>query len=165
MITAGQALIIALTATASPNGQISAGNVIVEPRDERYTVSVVSVARAPSDQSVVSNGTLALIEKDTGRIVSLQKLALPGSGLPLPQVQPGSTPITAAKAYENAVSALQGHDNYDKQGRLSVILKPGHYEVTFPLIVTAPGSMGADYAYQIWLDAKTGATLKILVPS
>jgi len=161
MITAGQALMIALAASVQQLGQQPAGNAFVELRDAIYWVSLIPATSAAPGAPKSGEAVLVKVDHDTG------DAAAPGVAADgrRPERSPDVSSISIAAAYDHAIAALRGFDNYDKQARLSVVLRNDHYEVTFPPIVTAPVSRGIDYAYQVWVDAASGGIVKILVPS
>ena len=74
--------------------------------------------------------------------------------------------IDGAKAYQVALDAIAGYEHYDKQGRFTVQLQGEDYVITFPLISEGGDSArGADYAYQVSVDGRTGAVGSILAAS
>lgn len=74
--------------------------------------------------------------------------------------------IDGAQAYDTALKVIAGYEHYDKKGRFTVRLQKDSYVVTFPLFPSGDsGARGADYAYQILVDARTGVVSEILTAS
>lgn len=157
MITAAEALIIAGAAAFAAGWPDWIGSVVVTPQGSKYEVLMAaspSAGRADRDASVV-------VDARSGRAIRVQYGHTPAQ----PEAAPHGTAMPAAAAYQAALTALQGFDAYDRHGRLSILLRPDRYEITFPNPVGAPGSRGADYAVQVWLSPDAGRTLRILVAS
>ena len=154
MITAGQALMIALAAALQHIGSQPAGNAFVDLHDGVYQVALIPVTNA------APGGLLIAVDHATGTSAPPRVTA----DARRPERRTGESSISIAVAYDTAIAALQGFENYDKQGRLTIVLRRDHYEVTFPPIVTGPMSRGIDYAYQVWVDAATSRVVKVLVP-
>lgn len=162
MITAGKALLIASMVAAQQGAQAPwVGNVTVEPVGGIYRVLFVAMVPSPAP---APSALLVIVERASGRVTKIENAPVTIASLTPPVSIPGAV-IPATKAYETAVAALQGHENYDKEGRVTVQLKTDRYEVTFPLPSTQAGGRGPDYAYQIWVDPWSGAVTKILVAS
>jgi hypothetical protein len=157
MITAGQALMIALTAAAGPNGKLDAGNAIVEQTGDSFTVSIV--ADAPTTLGARDSAAFVMIDKNTGNVIARKIVPLSDCKLPSPHPDSGLVPISVAMAYERALAAIPQGTKYDQYGRLTVTLDDNRYIVTFPLAVQSPTTRGPSFAVQIWIDARTGANV------
>lgn len=164
MITASQALLIALAAAVHHVGTPFVGSALVLPKDGLFEVVLIEAQRCDAGRHEPAKA-LVVIDKSSGAVVSV----IDGKSDPrrfdeVPEVTLAGQ-LPAAEALEKAVAALQGLDGYAPDGRLTVILKSDHYEVTFPQPPRPAGSLGGDFAYQIWIDAKSGATTKALAAS
>jgi hypothetical protein len=154
MITAGQALMIALTAAVGPSGKVDAGNAIVEQTDDGYTVSIV--AEAPTSLGVRDSVAFVTIDKTTGKVIARKMVPLADCILPLPKLESGLVPISLSMAYERALAAIPQGTPYDLYGRLTITLELNRYVVTFPFGPVSATTRGPSFAVQIWIDARTG---------
>ena len=72
--------------------------------------------------------------------------------------------ISKEEALDIAKKRIHRHADYVKSLAIRVELQGAVYIVTFPFYLP-PGTRGPDYAARVWIDAKTGAVLKILAGS
>jgi hypothetical protein len=160
-ISSHKALQIAYAAIADRPYSTRAGDIVVEQKHGQFGVTFVFL----SDETRDVRG-LDVAVSDAGLVLAVSDI----SSLEKWQTEPVSllfrSFISAKKAYDIALAALKGFEEYDKRGRLTVDLHGGVYFVTFPLLHTPmQGSRAADYAVQVQLDARTGEVLKTLVAS
>jgi hypothetical protein len=137
------------------------GNIVVEPAPETFRVSLVDL---PVEGGPAAAGTvIVLVDRKSGEVREVAESRLPS----MPDVS-GRVPlatISGRQAFDSALVAIKGHETYDKEGKLTVELVAGAYQVTFPLAAANKQPRGADYAFQVWLDPLTAKVIKILVAS
>jgi hypothetical protein len=149
---------IALAMAMQHMGAEPIGNAFVVASDGVYLVSLVPVRHL----GAALDGSIEItVDRDTGKATAPR--AATDSRSPARSPNAPSIPIRAA--YEAAIDATQGFEHYDKQAGFSIVLRADHYEITLPPVNIGPASRGVDYAYQIWVDARTSRVEKILVSS
>jgi hypothetical protein len=163
MLTSPQALEIAYSAIKGSAEREKPGDIVVEFIQSKYRVRfffVVSSERLLDhllEVSVDPESRLAGKVEDKGRVAGLQQRSAEGGW---------ETFLSGKRAFDLSVEALKGFDNYDKQGKLSIELRKSTYYVTFPVPHNEqPQPLAAAYAVQIWVDARSGKVLKVLVAS
>jgi hypothetical protein len=163
MLTSPQALEIAYSAIKDLPEHEKPGDIVVDVIQSNYRVRfffVVSGDRLLDhllEVFVDPESRRAAKVEDKGRVAGLQERSADDSW---------ETFLSAKRAYDLSVAALHGFDHYDKQGRLSVELRKSTYYVTFPLPRNEQSEpLVASYAVQIWVDARSGKVLKVLVAS
>ena len=163
MIETGLAIMIAYQAVSQQGHYVKGGyNIFAEPLADHIEVRFVD--SSPSGQTEKLLPGFAVQIDAAGKITSLQAGTFKAS--PYASMADSNKAISGINAYEAALAALKGHENYGKKGKLSVELAGDVYRVTFPLPEQLkPGQRGPDYAYQIWVDALTGKIVKILIAS
>jgi hypothetical protein len=156
MITFHQALEAAWSAVKATGP----GDIVVELQGSDYhgTFSFATAVERRSDHVVE-----VVVNAESGRV---SKLDDKGS---VPALHGRSAAdgwqkfIPAKRAYDIALGALAGFREYDERGRLTVELRQDVYCVTFPLLITKDtGSRRADFAMQVYVDARTGKVLNLL---
>lgn len=161
MLTSLQVIDISYSAIKSLPYRDAPGDIVVELINSQFRVRFFFVIAEDRqldhlvEISVDPESGKVLKTEDKGRVAGLQERS----------AERGWEKFISGKtACDLAVTALQGFDHYDKQGRLSVELRKDIYYITFPLIRKGgTGSLGADYAVQVWVDARSGKILKGLV--
>ena len=81
------------------------------------------------------------------------------------RVVPGK-PISRDQAI--SIASTVHNMEYYRDGKMEVELKDNQYIVIFPIDKRAkPGTryLGPDYAAKVWIDAKTGKVMKVMVGS
>lgn len=139
------------------------GDIAVELVGDHFRVQIFAVITPDRaldhllEASVDAASGKVLKTEDKGRV----------AGLPERSADPEWQSFQSARrAYDLALAAIRGFEDYDKQGRLTVQLRKNIYYVTFPLPPDEHrGSRAPDFAMQVWLDARTGAVIKKLVAS
>jgi hypothetical protein len=161
MLTSPQALEIGYSALKSIPGRDSPGDIVAELTKSTYRVRfffVIALDRKLDHLVEVS------IDPDSGNVLKTEDKGQV-AGLQERSAQEGWEKFLSGKqAYDLAVASLQGFENYDKQGPLTVELRKDVYYITFPLKRTPKmGSRVSAYATQVWIDARSGKLLKRLV--
>lgn len=164
MITTAQALAVAFVAAVHHFGSPFIGSAVVTARESQYLIAL-RAAEGPNVRLRGSAMAFVVIDKVSGSIVSIREDAPDKRTFEEIPTVTSAGQLHAAEAYEKAFASLQGYDRYDKFGGISLILRDSHYEVTFPPLSATADSIGDEFAYKVWIDAKSGATVKILVPS
>ncbi|WP_418315620.1 hypothetical protein [Piscinibacter sakaiensis] len=163
MQNARQALEAALRASADRLNQRPIINIVVEPAKDHYTVHLsllAAVSQAESECLQVK------VDAETGAAAPPASTPCPNPMLSLQEDWRNSPFIDGLRAYQAGLQAIKGYEHYDPYGRLAIQLKNDHYEVTFPdPAARLQGGHTADYTYQVWLNARTGAVIKILAAS
>jgi len=163
MLTSTQALEIGYSALKNFPDRDKPGDIEVVPEKSLYRVRffvVVTEDRQLDHLLEVSvdaeSGSVSKTE-DKGRV----------AGMPDRSVSQGWEKFVSAKqAFGAANVAISGFEEYDKHGRLTVLLRKDIYYITFPLKQSEQtGSRAPDFATQVWVDARAGKVLKRLVAS
>lgn len=141
----------------SKYGCRSIGDMLVEPSDDIFRVRLVEL---PGNDA----GRTYEVDVDTvSGDVRCSNMTKTVEGYYDEQVE---GVIDGVQACDAALKAIAGYEHYDKKGRFTVRLQKDSYVVTFPLFPSGDsGARGADYAYQILVDAHTGAVGEILTAS
>jgi hypothetical protein len=160
MAESTQALMSAADAVEERGLLRGVGNIVVEPTQRDYQVTVADLPGA-SKADEAPPGVRVVVDRRTGRVLEVQAGA-PGTR-PYADVPKGAL-ISGREAFDIALAALGNFTNYGKEGRLTVELVGKVYQVTFPL-PNPPAGRGADYAAQVWVDAVSGRVVKVLVAS
>jgi hypothetical protein len=160
MTTASAALATAHDAVvkASPGRRI--GNITVDPVGENFEVVLIDLP-VPGRPDV--GGSKATVNRRSGTVAAIAPATVPQSPYGAGDIK--ATAISGRQAFDSAVIALKGNENYDKEGRLTIEFVDQVYRVTFPLPPSQKVSRGPDYAFQVWVDAVTGQVVKVLVAS
>ena len=163
MYTARQALEAALNASAAQLDRQTLINIVVEPGTDQYRV--VLTLLAPSTQTTAP-ALVVQVDADTGQPSAPGTTQRPNPLLDLDAELRHSPFLNGLQAYQAALLAIKGYEHYDAYGRLEIRLTKDRYEVTFPdPAARLTGGHTADYTYLVWLNARTGAVLKILAAS
>lgn len=163
MNTARQALEAALKVSANQLQQRPIINIVVEPGSKAYTVRLT--LQAPVSQPM-SECLTVQVDADTGAPTPASSAQCANPILDLQAEWQHGPVLDGRHAYQAALQAIKGYEHYDAHGRLEIRLIQDHYEVTFPdPAARLQGGHTADYTYQVWLNARTGAVLKILAAS
>jgi hypothetical protein len=162
-ITSRQALEVAYAAIEGHSNWAGPGDVIVQPQ-EKYFEVVFRFLAAPS--------------RNLDRLVRVRVDSSSGKAIKVEDQEQAEAPedrrmpaewenfITARQAYEIALKAMDGFENYDKSGRLTILIRESIYYVTFPLLRRpGTGSRSADYAMQVLVDARSGTVRKVFTAS
>lgn len=163
MLTSSQALEIAFSATKSFPDRDKPGDIVVELKSSvfqiRFFFAIAQDRKLEHlvEVSVDSSSGRVLNTEDKGRVAGLQGRSAD---------QGWETFVSAKQAYDFALAAIKGFEDYDKQGALTVELRKDVYYVTFPLKRSEQmGARAPDFATQVWIDARSGKVLKRLVAS
>jgi hypothetical protein len=145
------------------------GNITAEPAGEVYLVEFRELPRPSSSDDFKAGRCIIKIHSESGAVVESRRVEMEKSPYADLTTQRAEEILDGMKAYEASLAALKGYETYDKCGKLTIELRGpngANYAVTFPL---KPEEMedprAADYAYQVIIDAETGAVTKILMAS
>ena len=138
------------------------GNIVVEPTGDSYQVTLVDLPGVDPGKQTVGSGVVT-VDRRSGEVTATKDVAVavvPYQTLDLP-----GPAISGRQAFDAALAAIKGYETYDKHGKLTVELVDRTYRVTFPLPAAQKQPRGADYAFQVWIDATDGRVIKILTAS
>lgn len=160
-IYSSKAVIIAFDTISIKYPDCRIGNIVVRATAHEYVVKMYAL---PISGSVImkQNCYEVKVDKLSGKITSIQRSE---EALPYQTNIISEKVISGKQAFEAALDAIKGFENYNKFGKLSIELVDSVYQVTFPLSDVPQSGRGADYAYQVWIDSITNQVVKILVAS
>jgi hypothetical protein len=158
MTTASDALVTAYEAVVKENPRRRIGNITVDPTVENFEVVLIDLPEA-SGSNV--GGSSVTVSRRAATITAVKRITVALS--PYGGGEINATTISGRQAFDSALTALKGYENYDKEGRLTVEFAGQVYKVTFPLPPSQKVSRGPDYAYQVWVDVVSGQVVKVLV--
>jgi hypothetical protein len=155
VIPASRALEIAHEAARGSRYHDAPGNLDLTPVDRAYR-AVFTPGNFRPDDAAKNKGSLVVdIDAASGQVLGVKER----SG---EDIAGGAGFMSAMRAYQIALAALQGFEGYDKMGRHTIELETDTYRVTFPLPATMRASRRPDYAMQVWVEGTTGRVLKVL---
>jgi hypothetical protein len=163
MISASQAILLAYEQAYLPRRfRVEVGNIAAIPEPGCYRVELISLPETARTTMNLATTTV-IVDSNTGKILSAR--SSPTKQSPYSKLETAARSISGVKALEAALLAIRGYEHYDKMGKLTIELKGDHFHVTFPAQSRSNSVRGPDYAYLIWVNAKTAKVEKILVPS
>lgn len=148
-------------ARRSASAARSVADIIVEPGADRYTVTLTYFG---AFEEQMTSGLVFAVDRQTGVVLETENVTLKNPFSAMEADFRGVKLISGFQAYESAIEAIRGYERQDKTGRTTVVLLSTRYEVTLPE-ASELDARSADYAYQIWIDPRSGEVLKILVAS
>lgn len=138
-------------------------NIIVEPHDTYYSVHLIPLS--PIDKRS-SESLIVTVDAESGAVTNTKITSSSNPRFTLKKELQQNNIISGIEAYRIALTAIKGFEHYDKFGRLEIHLDGDHYKVTFPDPSARDGDgRAADFTYQVWIDIKTKAVIKILTSS
>jgi|HubBroStandDraft_2_1064218.scaffolds.fasta_scaffold289305_2 hypothetical protein len=163
MLTSTQALEIGYSALKNFPDRDKPGDIEVVLEKSMYRVRFFSMVTEDRqldhllEVSVDSQSGSVSQTEDKGRVAGMRNRSA-GQGW--------EKFVSAKQAFDVANRAISGFEEYDKQGPLTVLLRKDVYYITFSLKSgEQTGSRAADFATQVWVDARAGKVLKRLVAS
>lgn len=133
------------------------GDMTVEPKDGFFQARLVELPGQDPGRTYVVDVNAASGDVGKSSVGDTEAAHYDGSV---------EVTIDGPAACDAALKAIAGYEHYDKMGRFSVLPGAGSYVVTFPIIASGGrDERGADYAYQITVDAHSGLVGQILTAS
>ncbi len=160
MVSAARALEVAHAAIAGKRCHDAPCDITIERGDDLYTVTFTSpgVAAAPATAGAA---TRVVVDAGAGVVREVRDATLPERDPRLAGL------ISGKRAFDVGLAAVRESGmEYDERWTTTVDLRGDRYAVTFPVPETTRAApLRPDYAYQVWVDARTGKVIGRLAAS